>query len=210
MPPTPQAITPEAIQAAANALVTATQNTAVQGGQTIQNNVNQLAPGLNTGQNAQGGFNYARNIAPVVDPLTTSLVSGAQQAIFKQTLKDAQFNANENYELAQMALRQRERAYREEQARRNRERRLAAERQAAAAAAAQIAALRSQQQIATNQPRAAVVARPSTTLTVQPLPQQKISSVGVANPGRIASVGVAQPGRITSVGVARPTQKITF
>lgn len=131
------ALNPEQINQATQALVQAVNNSAVTGGQTIEANQGQLAAGLNTGSNAVGGYNYARNIAPAVDPLTTSLTLGAQQSIYKQALKDATYQAQENYELAQLAYRARQRAYQEEQARRNRERRERAERQAAAAAQAQ-------------------------------------------------------------------------
>lgn len=150
---------PQEVQQMTNNLVAATEAEAIRLGEQTEAATGELAPGLSTGSNAPGGYNYARNIAPVVDPLTTGLVVQAQQSILRDGMRDAQYNAQKAYEDAQFAYRDRQRAYQAEQARRNTVRRQQAEAAAAAAAQAQIAALRAQNSIPTR-------TTPGTTVSV--------------------------------------------
>lgn len=186
-------MTNEEILQAAQALTQATESEAVRLGEDVENRQGQLAEGLQTGSNAPGGYNYARNIAPVVNPLTTSITAAAQQGVLRQALRDNQFAAAKALEDAQFGYRERQRAYQAEQARRNRERRLRAEREAAIAA--QNARNRN---IATSGGGGVVRSTPSRQLRVASAPQTQ----------RITSVGNARPRATISVGNARPTQTI--
>lgn len=159
-------ITPQEIQAITDNLVSTTQQSAQDIGTQAEARTAQLAPGLAIGSNAPGGYNYGRFVAPVVDPLTSSLVVQAQQNVLRNALREAQYAASQEYEDAQYAYRERQRAYQAAQAERNRQRRLRAEQEAARAAQAQIAALRNNQPIATTRGNANIVARPTQNLQV--------------------------------------------
>jgi hypothetical protein len=129
-------MTPDEITAAANALVTATQTGAVASGQNIEAGQEQLAPGLATGSNAPGGYNYERNVAPVVPAITANLVANAKQEVFRGALRDAMYGAEQNYSGAQSGYQQRQRQFQLDQAERARERQRKADSDAAAASAA--------------------------------------------------------------------------
>lgn len=122
-------LTPEAMNSAATALAAAIKSSGQIQGNNIEAQAAQLTPGLATGSNAPGGYNYSRTIAPVLDPLASSFVVQAKQALLKQSLKDAQYVAKTNYDDANYAYQQRQRDYVRNEA-------LAAKRRQAAADAA--------------------------------------------------------------------------
>lgn len=134
-------MTPEQTAAAADALVAATQQSAVQSGQQVEANQAVLAPGLNTGSNAPGGYNYARNVAPVVPVLTSQLVVAAKQQAVRDALKAAQNTAQSTYTDAQTAYQGRQRTFQQKQAERARERQAEEDRRYQAGLAAQAAQL---------------------------------------------------------------------
>jgi len=127
-----KAMTPAEVTAATNNLVTAIQNEAIQAGQGVENRMGQLAPGLAADSNLQGGYNYQRVVAPIVDPLTAGLTTAAKQSVVKQALTDAAWKAQENYDVQQIKYDRRYRKFQEEQARRQRERQAEYDRQASA------------------------------------------------------------------------------
>lgn len=131
-------MSPEEITAAANALATATQQSAVASGQDVEHRQAELAPGLNTGSNEPGGYNYQRNVSPVVDPLVTGLVANAKQAVLRGALKDATYTANSAYVDAQSNYQARQRAFQVKQAEAARERQRKSDAASAAVLAAQL------------------------------------------------------------------------
>lgn len=220
-----QGMTNEQIQAATNALIAQTQETATGVGQAAENRATELAPGLATGSNAQGGYNYGRFIQPVVDPLTASLTLAAKQNILKQAIRDNVNRASDAYTDAQYAYRQRQRDFEKEQARRARARQAALEKQIAD----------QQKQISQLQQQGALVVKPYPSgggtnynpqgnnynpqnNTYNPQnnvisPQQPtgipLQGVGALQ-GNIGGVSVARPTGNVNIGVARPTQRIVF
>lgn len=115
---TTNVLTPEQMTTATNALAAAIQSSGQIQGRNIEAQAAQLAPGLSTGSNAPGGYNYNRTIAPVLDPLANNFVIQAKQGLVRQSLKDAQYVAKTNYEDANYAYQQRQRDYVKEQSRR--------------------------------------------------------------------------------------------
>lgn len=109
-------MTPEETAAATTALTQAVQDSATTQGTLINTQAGQLAPGLATGSNAPGGYNYARTIQPTIEPLQANMVLAAKQATFKQALKDAQYVAKTKYEDANYAYKQRQRDYTKKEA----------------------------------------------------------------------------------------------
>lgn len=109
-------MTADEVQAAASALTTAVQTNAEQAAVTNVAAEQQLAPGLNTGSNSPGGYNYNRIIAPTIAPAQTALQVQAKQAVLKQALKDAQFVSKTNYDNANYAMQQRQRDYQKKEA----------------------------------------------------------------------------------------------
>lgn len=183
------------IRQTAQAMSQAIEQEAQQAGISAENRAAELAPGLATGSNAPGGYNYGRFIAPVVDPLTAQFTLAAQQNVLRDALRDAQFAADKEYEDAQYAYRQRQRDYQAEQARRNRERRQAAERQAAAD---RLAALRSQTPVATQTPAPAVVARPTRNIQTG-VATSSPSALRVTNSGGVQGYG-GVPNNVSLLG----------
>lgn len=102
---------PDEINNAVNALQTAVQTSAQAEGKQINTDAALLAPGLATGTNAPGGYNYQRTVAPIIDPLKTNMVVAAKQGLFKQALKDAQHVAQVRYDDANYAMKDRQREY---------------------------------------------------------------------------------------------------
>lgn len=122
---------PDEINNAVNALQTAVQTSAETEGKQINTDAALLAPGLATGTNAPGGYNYARTVQPVIDPLKTNMVVAAKQGLFKQALKDAQYTAQRGYDDANYAYKQRQRDYTKKQVLEAKERQRKADAQAA-------------------------------------------------------------------------------
>src|SRR5690606_29099130 len=91
---------------------------------------------------APGGYNYARNVAPVVPTLTADLVTAAKQEALRGAVRDAIYDAQTKYDTAKSELQARERRFRQRQAEMARERQRKADAQAAAAAQAQAALTR--------------------------------------------------------------------
>lgn len=106
-----KAMSPQAIGQATDKLIQAAQNTAVETGQDVARRQEALAPGLATGTNEQGGYNYQRVVAPDVEPLAASLNVNAKQNILKQMLGDAAYQANNRYAKAQSSLQQAQQDY---------------------------------------------------------------------------------------------------
>lgn len=106
---------PDEINNAVNALQTAVQTSAETEGKAINTDAALLAPGLATGTNAPGGYNYQRTVAPIIDPLKTNMVIAAKQGLFKQALKDAQYTAQRGYDDANYGYKQRQRDYTKKQ-----------------------------------------------------------------------------------------------
>lgn len=123
---------PDEINNAVNALQTAVQTSAENEGKAINTDAALLAPGLATGTNAPGGYNYQRTVAPIIDPLKTNMVVAAKQGLFKQALKDAQHVAQVKYDDANYAYKQRQRDYTKKQVLEAKERQRKADAQAAA------------------------------------------------------------------------------
>lgn len=115
-------MTPEELAAAATALSTATQQSAVTSGQAIEANAGELAPGLVTGSNVPGGYNYARNVASVLPALTAQFVVNAKQGALKNTIRDALNTAQVTYQTANSGYQARQRKFNQDQAARARER----------------------------------------------------------------------------------------
>lgn len=138
-------MSPTEIKSATDAMVAATEGEIAQNAQNVESRQATLAPGLATGSNTPGGYNYQRTIAPIVDPIASGMVTNARQAMLRQALTDATFQANLAKETAQRDYNARYRAYQEEQAKRTRERQRRADQQAAQVAQAQIAALQNSQ-----------------------------------------------------------------
>lgn len=122
---------PDEINNAVNALQTAVQTSAENEGKAINTDAALLAPGLATGTNAPGGYNYQRTVAPIIDPLKTNMVVAAKQGLFKQALKDARHVAQVNYDDANYAMKQRQRDYTKKQVLEAKERQRKADAQAA-------------------------------------------------------------------------------
>lgn len=211
------------IQSATDQLIAETKATAVGVGAQAESRATQLAPGLATGSNAEGGYNYGRFIAPVVDPLTTSLTLTAKQDILKQAIRDQVNGANDAYTDAQFGYRQRQREFEANQARRARAARAAADAQIAAQA----------KQIAQLQQQGALVVKPypaqggtnynpqGNNYNPQPLtynPQnnqfnpQQPAGIQLQGPnaqgGVISGVAVAPRRGNVSVGQSAPTQRV--
>lgn len=122
---------PDDINNAVNALQTAVQTSAETEGKAINTDAALLAPGLATGTNAPGGYNYQRTVAPIIDPLKTNMVIAAKQGLFKQALKDAQHVAQVKYDDANYGYKQRQRDYTKKQVLEAKERQRKADAQAA-------------------------------------------------------------------------------
>jgi len=123
---------PDEINNAVNALQTAVQTSAETEGKAINADAALLAPGLSTGTNAPGGYNYQRTVAPIIDPLKTNMVIAAKQGLFKQALKDAQHVAQVKYDDANYGYKQRQRDYTKKQVLEAKERQRKADAQTAA------------------------------------------------------------------------------
>lgn len=117
-----KAMSPAEITAATSQLITAVEDRAIQSGVQTEARQGQLAPGLQTGSNLEGGYNYQRVVAPIVDPLTASLTTDAKRQILRQALTDAAYTAQSNYDLEQRNYSRRYREFQREQARRSRNR----------------------------------------------------------------------------------------
>lgn len=104
-------MTPEELTQVQNALIAATEQSAVQSGQAVESSAAQLAPGLAAGSNAPGGYNYQRDMAPVVPALTSQFVTNAKQGAFKGTVRDALNAAQVDYENAKAGYSSRQRAH---------------------------------------------------------------------------------------------------
>lgn len=109
-------MSPEQIAAATEQLVTAVNTGAVADGQAIQVASNQLAPGLATGTNMQGGLNYQRYVQPQIATLANPIVTQTKQAVLKQALKDNKNAAQVGLEEAQLGYRLRQRQFQRQQA----------------------------------------------------------------------------------------------
>lgn len=132
-------MSPDELNAAANALVTATQGAAVSSGQNVEANLAALAPGLATGSNAPGGRNYQMNIAPVVPALTAQFVTNAKQGALRGAIRDALYAAQGTYDEAKSGYQTRQRTFQQKQAQLARERRAEEDRRYSASIAAQSA-----------------------------------------------------------------------
>lgn len=104
-------MTPDQVQQATDSLTTAVNTAAQTSGQQIDTSMGQLAPSLQTGTNAPGGYNYQANIAPAIAPLTTAMVTASKQAVLKQAIKDAKYVAQTRYDDANYGLKDRQREY---------------------------------------------------------------------------------------------------
>src|SRR5690606_12243372 len=111
------AMTPSQVNLATQQLIQNVERRAVESGQGVENRQAALVPGLVQASNTPGGYHYQRVVAPNVDVMTTALTTGARQALLKQALTDAAWQAQENYTKEKMAYDARYRAYQNEQAR---------------------------------------------------------------------------------------------
>lgn len=115
-------MSPDEINAAANAMVTATQNAAIASGQDINADAGLLAPGLAIGSSAPGGYNYQRSVAPVVPALTAQLVVGAKQGIVRDAVRNAVYSAQTGFDAAKTGYQARQRKFQQKQAQKSRDR----------------------------------------------------------------------------------------
>lgn len=129
-------MSPEELTAASQALVNATNTAAIDAGNNVEAAQMQLAPGLTTGSNIPGGYNYQRNIAPTVPVLTANFLTTAKREVLRGAIRDAVYSAQNNFDTAKSSLAQRERNFRAQQAALARERQRKQDAQAAAALAA--------------------------------------------------------------------------
>lgn len=134
---------PDEMNAAAQALVAATDQSAVASGVDVEARAAQLAPGLAVGSNAPGGYNYGRYVAPVVPALDATFVTAAKQEALRGAIRDATNAAQVTYDDAKAGYQARQRVFQQKQAERARQRQAEEDRRysEAKAAQAQIAAL---------------------------------------------------------------------
>lgn len=132
-------MSPDELNAAANALVTATQGAAVSSGQNIEANAAALAPGLANGSNIPGGRNFQMNVAPVVPVLTAQFVTDAKQGALRSAVRDAIYSAQGTYDDAKAGYQTRQRTFQQKQAQRARDRQAEEDRRYSASVAAQSA-----------------------------------------------------------------------
>lgn len=179
----------KAVNKATDALIAATRKEAVASGVNVEARAAQRAPGLAIGSNIPGGYNYQRNVAPIIEPLTRSLVVSAKQELLKSLLKETMGEAQNNYATAKIKHDRRYREFQKQQAERQRERQKKYDAQQASAMAAQIQSLKNANagKLANKTPAGKVISKAvpklkttnsnasSQPLKVTPIPQQKLN-----------------------------------